>query len=297
MLLHVLRVSLIGLLLTAQQAIAQETDTSSTLTYPGRILRGDGQTCSISEEKQQLRNFVSGNIRSLLQSTTFALPSTEPCGGDGWRRIAYLNMTDPTQHCPHPWTEYSFPKRSCGRSTRLYDRCDSVIYGSNGISYTKVCGRIIGYQVGATDAFFYSLSDTPDSRFVDGVVVTRGFPRIHVWTFASGYSEVSSSPQYVCPCANLVDQPTNIRVPSFVGRNYFCESGTADTSVPGGKFYGDDPLWDGQGCGPTNNCCSFNSPPWFTVELTIPSSDDIEVRICSSTHEDTPVELMELYVQ
>lgn len=38
---------------------------------------------------------------------------------------------------------------------------------------------------------------------------------------------------------------------------------------------------------------------WFVTELIKPSSDDIEVRICgseSTDNEDTPIEVMEIYV-
>ncbi len=54
-------------------------------------------------------------------------------------------------------------------------------------------------------------------------------------------------------------------------------------------FHGDDPLWDGTGCGPLNTCCTFNNPPWFYKELPEPTTDDIEMRVCNdqgSTNED-----------
>ena len=28
------------------------------------------------------------------------------CGGPGWRRVAYLNMSDPTQTCPPEFAQY-----------------------------------------------------------------------------------------------------------------------------------------------------------------------------------------------
>ena len=40
--------------------------------------------------------------------------------------------------------------------------------------------------------------------------------------------------------------------------------------------------------------------PWFSVNLGSPTSDDIEVRIMgseSTNNEDTPIELLEIYVQ
>ena len=49
------------------------------------------------------------------------------------------------------------------------------------------------------------------------------------------------------------------------------------------------------------DCCTgANSPPWFNIELTAPTIDIIEVNICcdqGTMDEDTPVELIEIYVQ
>ena len=59
-------------------------------------------------------------------------------------------------------------------------------------------------------------------------------------------------------------------------------------------------LMDGSGCGPTSSCCSFNSPPWFCKELPQPTTDDIEVRVCTdhgAFDEDVTIEVLELYVQ
>ena len=50
----------------------------------------------------------------------------------------------------------------------------------------------------------------------------------------------------------------------------------ASEGLKTGFFYGDDPLWDGAGCGPQNTCCSFNTPPWFYRQ---PPLDDIEMRL------------------
>ena len=90
-------------------------------------------------------------------------------------------------------------------------------------------------------------------------------------------------------------------IPSFVGQNYFCESGLNRWNGTSGVFWPDgDPLWDGQGCGITSSCCTFNSPPWFNVTLSSPTTDDIEVRICgraSPPYIDSPIQLMELYVK
>ena len=65
-----------------------------------------------------------------------------------------------------------------------------------------------------------------------------------------------------------------------------------------GVFYGDDPLWDGAGCGPLNTCCSFNRPPWFYKQLPHPTTSDIEMAVCRDfSDEDIAIETVEIYVQ
>ena len=83
-----------------------------------------------------------------------------------------------------------------------------------------------------------------------------------------------------------------------MGDDYFCETGSSEEIVY--KFYPDDPLWDGQGCGPDSTCCTFNNPPWFSKQLTPPTTDDIEMRVCADENrivEDINLEQVELYVQ
>ena len=65
-------------------------------------------------------------------------------------------------------------------------------------------------------------------------------------------------------------------------------------------FYSENPLWDGQGCGPYNSCCQFNNPPWFCKQLLKPTNRDIEVRLMATgvnqylEAEDTPIEKIDI---
>ena len=210
-------------------------------------------------------------------------------GGEGWMRVAYLNTNDTSQQCPGDWREITSPIRTCGRR----EDCSSAFFPTYGISYTRVCGKLVGYQLGATNAFGHAtVNDTIDDNYVDGISITHGTPRQHIWTFASGIGEAFNSAD-VCPCAH----DGTIFVPEFVGQDYFCETGTnrPDHSV----LYSDDPLWDGRGCGPGSTCCEFNNPPWFCRQLPEATTDDIEVRICSNAafiYEDVPLEWVELYI-
>ena len=130
-----------------------------------------------------------------------------------------------------------------------------------------------------------------------GVSLTHGAPgaRQHIWTFATGITEVdqSSVAEYLCPCSGF--HP-------FVGNDYFFECGlnTAYSSQYVHVFQSDDPLWDGQNCRAGTTCCQFNTPPRFTRDLLSSTSGDIELCLCyinDNIHEDIALELIELYVQ
>ena len=265
----------------AEPVVAQGSSNTLPLTYPSQVLQGDGnQTCPTEEQRERGRNAVKNAIRSLLREsvTPFLQSYTYFCGGSaGWKRIAYLNMSDPSQQCPTVWQEITTPFRVCGRRSSS-GSCEGVTYMSGGEQYDRVCGRITGYQIGYPDAFSTS-SQSIDNFYADGISVTQGSPRQHIWTFAAGVDEQTTYPTSTCPC--VVGSRSGSRIPSFVGRNYFCESGlTRFNNVFAVLFSNGDPLWDGQGCGPTSSCCTFNSPPWFNVQLSSPTTDDIEVRIC-----------------
>ena len=224
------------------------------------------------------------------------------CSGDstgGWARIAYLNTTDTSQQCPSAWRLITTPRRTCGRSTDAAS-CDSAIFPSNGIQYSNICGRVIGYQEQSPDAFrpFLAASTSIDSHYLDGVSVTHGVPgsRQHIWSFVAGLSSNEIHTTANCPCHN------SFGTPPYVGQDYFCETGNDNDADWVGMFFADDPLWDGQDCGTSNACeCTLNNPPWFCKQLPQATTDDIEVRICGdqflSTDENTPVELIELYVR
>ena len=148
------------------------------------------------------------------------------CGGTGgWRRVVYLDMTDPNTNCPSGWQLTSHSKRTCGRvsSGITSYTCDSVTFPVSGGVYTRVCGRIKGYGTpNAFAAYNFGFVATIDDAYVSGVSLTHGSPRQHIWTFAAGISEyfyhLSTS---ACPCDATID----ITIPPYVGGDYFCESG------------------------------------------------------------------------
>ena len=212
--------------------------------------------------------------------------------GGKWMRIAYLNMSDPRAQCPDGWREVQSPIRTCRR--QLDTPINSVNYTSYGIPYSRVCGRIVAYQFGTSEGFrgyIFQNQRTLDDAYVDGISITFGHPRNHIWTFAAAQIR-----QLSCPCIR-----DGNAAPPFVNRDHFCEVGVSNTE---GNFITSNPLWDGRDCADSSACCEFNNPPRFCKQLDQATTEDIEIRIMGNAldsdyleNEDTPVQLIEIYVQ
>ena len=223
------------------------------------------------------------------------------CGDskEGWMRVAYLNMSDSTEDCPQKFKLYEANGiRACGRQSS--QGCQSVKFPSYSISNSQVCGRVIGYQKGSPDGFdpFGPPVNDLNREYVDGVSLTRGNPRQHIWTFMAALHENKflSTGVHECPCAS--NSP--VRPPSFVGNDYFCESGNP-VNFDVTTFHTADPLWDGKQCGLKEKaCCNAPGIPWFHKVFQQPTTDYIELRVCGDqgiADEDIPVSFYEIYVK
>ena len=215
-----------------------------------------------------------------------------------WRRVAYINMTDPEAECPSGLNEVSNSttgQRACGRSVdgggdrvAAPGGCSSVTFPVN-TTYLHVCGYARGYQYRSMDAFFNSPIRTIDDAYADGLSITHGNPKKHLWTLAVGFSELSAN----CPRDRNPFDFT--RVPDFVGNNFYCEAGF-NTTIEA-RIAWEDPLWDGQQCvSSTAQSCSRYG--WFHREIA-PSQEDIEVRWCADqrrSDEDFYTDLLEIWV-
>ena len=126
--------------------------------------------------------------------------------------------------------------------------------------------------------------------------ITRGLPRQHIWTYAGGLQEnIPIDNRFQCPCVSGSKEFP----PSFVGSDYFCESGCPHY-WDGTTFLAADPLWDGEGCGALEaECCAAPGLPWFHKVLDAPTTDYIEMRLCIdqvTTDEDILISSYEIYV-
>ena len=285
------------IIVTIGSAVSQELYQSYNIS--SKESNGVGFCPSTKELREKIRQDVQSFISNSI------LPKLCDCGGPGWRRVVYLNMSDQTQTCPPAWELITSPRRTCARPSNASGRsCYSAMFPVEGIQYSEVCGRIVGYQKGQPEAFYaysYNQRLTIDDSYVDGVSLTYGNPRQHIWTFANALNEQLRTCSYVakCPCTNVNEQHTII-IPSYVGNDYFCETGVPPGQTYNFAFHAADPLWDGKGCGPTSTCCTFNNPPWFCKQLNQSTNVDLEVRLCShdpAVYENTPVELIELYIK
>ena len=221
----------------------------------------------------------------------------------GWRRVVGIDMTEEDTDCPEGLELITSPRRMCRRPFREAG-CSSTTFSLCGLSYSKVCGKIIGYHFDSPDAFRpYQQNNalTIDDVYVDGVSITHGnLPRKHIWTLVAALDEVTTSSEAICPCTNT-DASGPFQIPEFVGDNYYCETAHEEAFHNNRYTYLlDDPLWDGEGCGPKSTCCEGQGKPWFCTDLPEATTDDIEIRLCtdqSQSDEEFPLEIIELYVQ
>ena len=213
----------------------------------------------------------------------------------GFRHIYSLDMAIPGQICPNALKLYtSNSLRLCGKKTG--NGCDSIVISTGGQAYQEVRGKAKAYQFGSPDGF--STREDINSNYVDGISITHGKSRKHIWTYAIGFRRYRpSTPHHsTCPSTGSGQGP-----PGFVGDNYFCSS--ANSGNPGQErsdwapvLY-PTPLWsnirgDCSDCG--------GNDLFFCIKLPTPTSDDLEIRVCTDENldnEDVRIESMDFYVR
>ena len=211
---------------------------------------------------------------------------TMSCGTltGGWMRVGFL---DRNHQCPRGFKERNDSPniRTCVRNEESAG-CSSVELSTANIQYSTVCGRITAYQVGSPDDF---INNNINSAYVDGVSLTHGNQRQHIWTFAA-----AGKIDRICdPCHDETR-------PESVVNDFFCDTGNPESGSSLNTFYHVNPLWDGVGCAADNECCPTDNPPYFLKTLPQPTTDDIEMRVCRDEHrnnEDIAIETVEIYVQ
>ena len=224
--------------------------------------------------------------------------------GGGWMRVADVDMREERSQCPDGLESNRVEdKQLCQRPREDAPGCASAFFPVQGIQYSAVCGKVIGYHYYRPNGFGPSLRNPSiDGTYIDGVSITHGTPRNHIWSFAAAPAEEPTTAHgyTACPCL-FYDHSFEGTIPSFVANNYYCDTGSR--SLPETRYYLEDPLWDGQGCENKNHCCERGGP-WFCRELSASTTDDIELRICGNDvevdnihNDDVLLENIELYIQ
>ena len=220
------------------------------------------------------------------------------CGGQGgWMRVAHVNMSQSGASCPQGLTQKNMSGLTfCGQDG---NGCQGTLFSALGLSYSRVCGQLRGYQFGAPSAFGYYNADPSrklNDSYVDGASITydTAVPK-HIWTYVTA-SSLHSCPACSCPCNN----DSTAQVPPYVGSDYYCETGNNADSLVGNFFSLNDPLWDGQQCvGVEAPCCTRPNMPWFIKTLGETTTEDIQLRLCANPtpgNEETLLQLIALYV-
>ena len=263
---------------------ANEQESTKTVVIPGADTIG----CPSDEDRQAALQ----RLHSIAERVLRNYGINPNCGPGLWRQVFYLNVSNEDQSCPGDWNEgTTMSVRVCGGSDRS---CQSALSDEINTAYNKVCGRVIGIGSGTPDAFFRFIEDqtTIEDNYLDGVSVTHGAPgsRTHIWSFGAGHPTPSYSPYYArCHCEDNTTDDFAVLPISEVGENYFCSS-----------TYSRDRLWFGSDCNTASSCCSFHNPPYFSVQLPTPTTDQIELRICTDEaldNEPVLVLFAEIYVQ
>ena len=271
----------------------------------------DGYNCSHILQKNSSAPsgyYVIQSPNGSLISVYCDMEGSNCDGKGGWMRVGYINMSELGATCPPGLTLHQYNNIDhglCSRPVSSSGSSASVFFSTYGVNYNKVCGRVIGYQYASPDGFppnlggGYLYNPNIDNIYVDGVSITYdNNPCKHVWTLGVGnVAHDTSVNQHNCPCNTGNTETT---VPSFVGSDYYCESGIASghwSSV----LYANDPLWDGQQCvGLEGPCCTNPKMPWFIKTLNETTTEDIELRVMAdegTSNEDIPLDIIELYIR
>ena len=289
----------VTLSVVALLAITGRIVTGTTECNYGIALQCPGESCSDIYQKNPNSHGVSGQyIVQIGGNLRFVYcDMILECGGEkGWMKIADVSNGG---SCPNGWSRITSPVAACTAPSNNAG-CYSAHFTTYNIPYSRVCGMAVGYQKGSTDAFasFRYSSRSINGPYVDGVSITYGSPRKHIWTYAIGISDKhDSSPDLPnCPCSQYPGELP----PSFVHDNYYCESGSLVRPTSYATYFTTDPVWDGKGCSSENSCCSEPNLPWFYRQIPLTANKDIEARICRDaafSNEDVLVKELQLYVQ
>ena len=199
----------------------------------------------------------------------------------GWMRALDMDMSRHHASCPNGLWQVDRPCKACGyNDENETGGCNSVTFSTHGVPYKRICGMASGYghHIHLPDSST-TLTDCPscgkdiDTAYLNGISITYGTPRNHVWSYAAVWTR---------------DNPSR---PEFINEDYHCcgagGSGRLREDVQG------TPCDEVE-----SSCCRHPGLPWFCKELSEPTTADIEVRLCrNQEHNSVFVDKIKIYLQ
>ena len=205
-----------------------------------------------------------------------------------WKRIAYLNTYENLVMCPDGFEVRSDTSNPplCRRTDTIAG-CSSVIYPSNGVSYSQVCGTVQVHPEGSPDSFLSVNHRIPrngqsvNQNYVDGVSLTYGDSpnRNHIWTYTAAITVRDD--RRGCDICDFMK-------PSFIGTDFTCYTAYCDDL---NNCY-PSTLW-----GNASQQCLGNET--FYRQLSESTTDNVEMRVCRDqdrSDEDILISYVEIYV-
>ena len=122
-----------------------------------------------------------------MQEEVINLQGQSFCGIGQWYLIAYLNMKDPTEQCPPAWREYNENRvRACGGHFPHRE----VVRPQITLATMSIARCVEGLSDTKLLALMLLLSLVITISLIDGVNITSGEGREHIWSFIAGISAV-----------------------------------------------------------------------------------------------------------
>ena len=207
--------------------------------------------------------------------------------------IARIDMIKSGSSCPGGLEHVTSPKLSCRKNISV--GCSQVYFSSHGMSYSKVCGRVIGYQHGSPDAFSPAIyARNIDDMYVDDLllpIIIQGNIFGHLQHNQMAIIKITLMD---APALPIIEAkfPTLLRMITFVKLE--------PNETYSNRYFTEHKLWDGNGCGTFPNGFAGTRSSFFIKQLPNSISLDVQLRVCMDEgrdNEDIIIEKLSLLVQ
>ena len=214
--------------------------------------------------------------------------------GGGWTRVHKM-LEHYKSWCMGSWqiiwlqnSKTGTKHPACGISGKK--GCSPKSFSNHGVPYSEVRGSIVGMMGGAPDGF--GPTGDIDNVYVDGISITAGKPRVHIWTYAMGATQSGSYSSSNCPCAAKKGPSP----PSFVGDHWSCDAAWKTKPSSGWALF--PTLFNTPAnCDTANTCCARPGMPTFQRSLGKTINEPITVRLCADNGERIAMRQLEIWVR